>query len=261
MLAGLMAGQEIDELFKRVLSSDYEDERAWESVRALRRIGTREVFVQAKGLCSSADPLNRARGVDIIAQLGKTFDHPHSFPEESYLFIASFVQHETDPRPLASALAALGHIDNPLAVPLITNFSSHPDREVRFNVAFALGCFPDDPVSVRTLLQLIQDKNEGVRDWATFGLGVLGNANSEEIREALLECLSDSSEDVREEAMVGLSKRRDQHVIPGLLTALANPNVSDRVIEAAYLILGMESEREGWAGIDYASALLTQFSG
>lgn len=201
---------EIHELFKRALSKDYEDETAWEAIHALRRIGTREVFELAKDLCKSSKPLNRARGVDVIAQLGRSFNHPHnSFPEESYSLIASFVEHETDPRPLASAVAALGHLDNPLAIPLIINFSSHPDTEVRFNVAFALGCFPDDPSSVCTLLQLIQDKDESVRDWATFGLGVLGNSNSEKICEGLLKGLSDSSEDVREESMVGLSKRRD----------------------------------------------------
>jgi HEAT repeat protein len=167
--------EEIYELFKRALSTNYEDDTAWEAIHALRRIGTREVFEQAKELCRSSRPLNRARGVDVIAQLGKTVDHAHnSFPEESYSFIASFVQHETDPRPLASAVAALGHLENPLAIPLITNFSSHPDTEVRFDVAFALGCFPNDPISVRTLLVLMQDGDEDVRDWATFGLGVIG---------------------------------------------------------------------------------------
>jgi hypothetical protein len=58
--------------------------------------------------------------------------------------------------------------------------------------------------------------------------------------------------------MVGLSKRRDQRVLPSLLTALANPTISDRIIEAAYLMLGMESKREGWTGVDYASALTKQ---
>jgi hypothetical protein len=39
-----MAVQEIDKLFVTALSGDYDDEAPWEAVKALRRIGTREVF-------------------------------------------------------------------------------------------------------------------------------------------------------------------------------------------------------------------------
>jgi HEAT repeat protein len=161
---------------------------------------------------------------------------------------------------LASAIAALGHLDNPSAVPLIATFSSHPNHEVRFNVAFALGCFPNDPVSVATLLQLTQDTEAEVRDWATFGLGVLGDTDSLEIRNALVRCFRDSDEDVREEAMVGLSKRKDRRVLSALLPALERPTMTVRVIEAAYLMLDMQAEREGWKGTDYAAALRARFS-
>ena len=58
----------------------------------------------------------------------------------------------------------------------------------------------------------------------TFGLGVLGNTDSDEIREALVRRLTDSDEDVREEAMVGLGKRKDQRVLSTLLIALERPN-------------------------------------
>ena len=165
-------------------------------------------------MCKSKDPLSRARGADVLAQLGKTADHTsNSFPDESYSVITDLLQRETEPQPLAAGIAALGHLDNPLAVPLITNFSSHPSPEVRFDVAFALGCFPNEPRSAETLLRLTQDTDEDVRDWATFGLGVLGNTDSDEIREALVRRLNDSDEDVREEAMVGLGKRNDQRVL------------------------------------------------
>ncbi len=256
-----MTAGEIDELFTRALSGDYEDDAPWEAVRALRSIGTRQVFERAADLCRSSDPLSRARGADVLAQLGKTSDHAsNSFRDESYSVIASLLQEETEPQPLAAGIAALGHLDNPLAVPLITNFSSHPSPEVRFDVAFALGCFPNDPLSAETLLRLTQDADEDVRDWATFGLGVLGNTDSDEIREALVRRLNDSDEDVREEAMVGLGKRDDQRVLPNLMAALAQPKTTVRVIEAAYLMLGMDNAREGWNGTDYIAALRQRFS-
>jgi HEAT repeat protein len=197
----------------------------------------------------------------VLGQLGKTADHgSNTFPDESYSVITELVQRETESQPLAAGIAALGHLDNPLAVPLITNFSSHPNPEVRFDVAFALGCFPNDRLSAKTLLELTQDTDEDVRDWATFGLGVLGNTDCDEIREALVQRLTDSDEDVREEAMVGLGKRKDQRALSTLLIALERPDTTLRVIESAYQMLGMDVERAGWKGTDYAAALRQRFS-
>jgi HEAT repeat protein len=250
-----------DELFAQALSGDYEDDAPWEAVHALRSIGTREIFERAADLCKSTDPLSRARGADVLGQMGKTADHRNStFPEQSYSLITELVQRETEPQPLAAGIAALGHLDNPLAVPLITSFSSHPSPEVRFDVAFAVGCFPNDPLSAETLLRLTQDADEDVRDWATFGLGVLGNTDSDEIREALVRRLTDSDEDVHEEAMVGLGKRKDQRVLATLLIALERPSTPLRVIETACQMLGMDNERKDWKGNDYAAALRQRFS-
>jgi HEAT repeat protein len=89
---------------------------------------------------------------------------------------------------------------------------------------------------------------------------VLGNIDSDEIREALVGRLEDPNEDVLEEAMVGLGKRKDQRVLSILLARLERPEISVRVIEAAYLMLEMDNEREGWKGADYAHALRQRFS-
>jgi HEAT repeat protein len=56
------------------------------------------------------------------------------------------------------------------------------------------------------LAKLTADEDEEVRDWATFGLGVLGDIDTVEIREALAARLSDANDDAREEAVVGLAK-------------------------------------------------------
>lgn len=252
--------QGIDALFAKTLSGDYEDEAPWEAVSALRRLGTRDVFDRAVEWCESKDPLRRARGIDVLAQLGKTVEHRNnSFPDESYSIVSQLIQRESDLKPLCSAIAALGHLDNPLAIPLIVGFGTYSNGDVRFAVACALGSFPNDARSVTALLELTEDSEENVRDWATFGLGVLGDADSIEIRNALFLRLSDSNEDVREEAMVGLSKRKDQRVLPSLMQALQEPLVTDRVIEAAYLMIGMESDREDWGTSEYMAALRERF--
>jgi len=41
---------------------------------------------------------------------------------------------------------------------------------------------------------------------------------------------------------------------------LQRPNTTVGVIETAYQMLGMENEREGWKGTDYAAALRQRFS-
>jgi HEAT repeat protein len=256
-----MTQEEIGELFAQTLSGDYDDDAPWEAVSALRRIGTREIFVRAAEWCNSENPLLRARGADVLSQLGKTWEHrSNSFPEESYLVVSTLLRREKEPLPLNSAIAALGHIENPQAVPFIVEYRNHSSPKIRFTVACALGNFPNHPEATETLLILMQDADDDVRDWATFGLGVLGDSDSPEIRDSLFCRVSDSNEDVREEAMVGLSKRIDPRVLPFLMVALEQPTMTDRVKEAAHLMLKMGEDRIDWSGNDYVAALRQRFS-
>jgi HEAT repeat protein len=256
-----MTQEEIEELFAQTLSGDYDDDAPWEAVSALRRIGTREIFVRAAEWCNSENPLLRARGADVLSQLGKTWEHrSNSFPEEAYLVVSTLLQREKEQLPLNSAIAALGHIQNPQAIPFIVEYRNHLSPKIRFTVACALGNFPNHPGAMETLLTLTQDADDDVRDWATFGLGVLSDSDSPEIRDALFRRVSDSNEDVREEAMVGLSKRTDPKVLPHLIAALEQPRMTDRVRESAYLMLKMDEDRIDWSGHDYVAALRQQFA-
>lgn len=255
-----MALTEIDDLFACTLMQDYDDDAPWQAVHALRKLGTRGVFDRAAAWCRSDDPLMRARGLDVLAQLGKTADHPvHSFPEDAYDIVSELVQREKDLRPMESAIYALGHLNNVAAVPLIAAFHGHPSADIRFSVACSLGSFPNDDLSVETLLLLMEDHDEDVRDWATFGLGVQGDQDSPKIREALYRRLSDANEDVCEEAMVGLGKRKDQRVLPLLFAAVNGPEIKVRVAEAASLMLGMEADPEEWGAEEYRIALQERF--
>ena len=255
-----MAAAEIDNLFARTLEGEYDDDVPWQAVESLRRIGTREVFERAARWVKSEQPLERARGLDVLAQIGKTFEHPsNNYPQESYDLVSAVVQHDREFLPLRSAIAALGHLDDPRAVPLLTQFHSDPNPEIRFSVACALGSFANDALSVGTLITMTHDSDEDVRDWATFGVGVLGDTDSFELRDALCRRLRDANRDVREEAMAGLAKRLDIRVLPALIDALGQPEISDRVIEAAYTLLGMDSENERWSSADYLSAIRERF--
>src|SRR6266853_799161 len=111
-----MNSEDLDELFGRTLSGDYDDDLPWEAVRQLRIIGSREVFERAADWVDSDSPLRRARGADVLAQLGnRSGGSENPFPEECFSIISTLARREKDPLVLMSSVYALGHIGNPLA--------------------------------------------------------------------------------------------------------------------------------------------------
>jgi HEAT repeat protein len=180
------------------------------------------------------------------------------FRDESFDLIAALLPKENNVRALGSAIFALGHLGDERAVPLIFNHVNHADTDVRFAVAFALGCFSNDPRSVEGLLKLAMDPCAKTRDWAVFGIA-FADADSEEIRRMLLRSLDDEDEKVREEAAVGLGKRRDERVIPKLLEMLDQPEVKMRVGEAASALLGLNADPPSWQAEDYRAAIASKF--
>ena len=238
-----MPNANIDELFEQTLRGDYDDSDAWHAVHALHGLGTHEIFDKAKSRARSSNPLERARVADVLGQLGNTPEHPTPlFVDESFKVLMDMLESETDPVPLSAILAALGHLGNPAAIPQILPFSFHPSSGVRFGLAFALGCFADDERSVSTLVKLMGDEDSEVRDWATFGLGDLGDFDSPRIREVLFKNLGDPDEDVRDEAMVGLAKRKEMRSLPEVIKALQADEPSPRAIDAANFLLDRTSD-------------------
>jgi HEAT repeat protein len=253
---------DIESLFAETLMGAYDDDAPWEAVNKLRSLGSREVFDKAASWCRSQSPLQRARGADVLAQLGKTIDHRfNSFPEESFAVVAELVENEKLPEPLGSGIHALGHIGESRAVPIIMRYRSHSDSSVRFAVACACGSYPNEKLSVDTLLELMRDEDDDVRDWATFGLGTCSKADNPQIRDALFHALSDSCEDASSEALVGLANRHDRRALPELLARLQKPDVDYYTSEAACEMLGDCDVPETWTPTDYIEALRARFVG
>ena len=192
--------------------------------------------------CNSGDGRKQLSGVDILAQIGKTFEHPvTSYADESYPVIKALLLGNPSTDLKSSGIAALSHLENPAAIPLICSFCGDPDAEIRYSVASALGFpFANDPLAIEALLELMRDEDEDVRDWTTFSLGVQGDADSPEIREALVERLGDTFPDAREEAVEALAKRKDLRVLPALKELLQGETMSSCAEEAAYHLLELE---------------------
>lgn len=251
---------DIETLFAQTLNGEYDDDEPWKAVSTLQQIGSREVFDRAALWCRSPDALKRARGADVLAQLGKTAEHPtNGYPEECFAIMGEMAATETSSLPLRSAIHALGHIGDPRAVPIIAEQGAHSDPNVRFAVACACGSLGNEQQAVDVLLNLMRDDDSDVRDWATFGLGTLSESDTPTIRNALIDALDDSDADVRSEALVGLGKRRDIKVLPHLLAWLQQPEVDDLTIEAACEMLQLSNANPGWGPDDYVSALHERF--
>ena len=72
-----------------------------------------------------------------------------------------------------------------------------------------------------------------MRDWATFGLGTELEVDDRDVRAALVDRLSDTFLDAREEAAVGLARRGDARAFETVRELLEADEVSSLTVEAA----------------------------
>lgn len=258
------AGGFIEELLDRArrVGDDDSDER-WEPIRRLHSRGDRETFDAAARLCRSAEPNERVLGTDILGQLG-VGNRP--FLEDTLPILVELAAHETSLDVLYSALCSLGHLDDSRALGPLLAHSHHPDRDIRFAVAVSLPSAlvnDEQPIGISALLELMEDEDADVRDWATMGLGSCLEADSAEIREALLRRLDDMEAGTAGEALVGLARRHDLRAVEAISAALASGDVGNLIVEAAAelgdprLLPALQALADrGWAEHDPRGGLL-----
>lgn len=253
---------ELDELFQQTLKGDYESDEPWDAIRRLRAIGTREVFDRAAAWIQNNDDSLRLRGIDVLAQLGKTIEHRETaFSSETLAIVLDTLGREKVPAIIDSCIVALTHVGDPADLPTILSFLTHSDPDVRHSVAFTLGSFSSNPEAIQGLLKLMQDTDKHVRDWATFGLGKEAKPDSPEIRDAFLKRVRDRHRDTREEAIAGLSNRKDLRVLPHLIRELKRKMVSGCVVESACELLEISAPAwdEDWDAVGLIKSLEARF--
>ena len=210
-----------------------DEDAYWDAVWALQWRGTREVLYRAVGLCRSPCAVERRAGADILAQLGTP---GRTFSEECLRVLLAMLEDEKDPVVIRSILVALSHKGRPEAVAHASRYYSHADPNVRHAVVFAL-MGHEDPGALRALVGLTRDPEASVRHWATFALGTQVEAvDTPELRDALVARLTDTDDDTRAEAIVGLARRGDRRMLPALREELASGSVGRLAVEAAALI-------------------------
>lgn len=228
-----------DELIRLALDAPEEDDDSekerWHFIWLFQHRGDREVLDRSIMLTKSSIPAERWLGINVLAQLGTP---TRTFPNECLETLLELLDQEFDPIMLKSICIALGHLKDPRSIVPQLKFCLHPDREVRYGVAYGLIGHHDDERAIAGLISLSADICPSIRDWATFGLK-LTNANTPAIRAAFYQrFISEDSEDdetavIYGEALVGLANLKDKRIIPRLIQELMSDNVGMLAIEAA----------------------------
>jgi len=210
-----------------------DDDCRWELIDAIVTECPDDVYDAARRLLTLPDPASRTLGADILGRL-VTVDQAQRMRVSRTLRGALAI--ECDPAPVASIVAALGHVGDPATLDLVFPLVTDDRADVRLAVAFAVATLslqPLGPQSRRALIRLSADSNAEVRDWATHALGTLSNADGPDVREALLARANDDCPEARAEALFGLAVRRDPRAVPHLIRALQSPHPHHLAVDAA----------------------------
>jgi HEAT repeats len=219
-----------EELIALALASADED-AMWEFVDILRFRGGENEFNLASQLTAAAHPNERCLGAKILSQLG--CGEPTYVTESVDVLIPML--RDRDLSVVCSAAYALGHRRDERAIDPLSKLADHSAADIRLSIASSLGGF-DDETALNVLIRLTSDTDDNVRDWATFGLGSLTEADTPEIREALFTRTNEDNGEIRGEAMVGLARRKDKRAINLVREELKRNFAGSWVLEAAELV-------------------------
>ena len=211
----------------------FDNECRWELIDAIVTECPDDVFEAAKQLLREHDQRARMLAADILGRLVIADQSQRMRVSQT---LRGALATERDSGPVASMVAALGHVGDPATLDLVYPLAAHTCAEVRLAVAFAVATLslqPLGPQSRLALIRLSRDDNSEVRDWATHALGTLSDVDGPDVRAALLARADDDCHEARAEALFGLAVRRDPRAVPHLIRALQSPHVRGLEVDAA----------------------------
>lgn len=253
------------QLFDAALNwSGGEDEsERWALVRELQQRGDADTFELLVRQVRSGRSDAVALAIHVLGQFD--LDGGLRWRTASVELIVSAADTD-DPEVVEALVLALGTLADPRGLDTVVRFVDHEDPAVRRAVAVALAKTSVDPLATpgpSALLGLLDDEDPTVRDWATFALGSLTDDDDPAVRDALRARLDDRDATTSGEALVGLARRKDAVVLPLLLELLADPEVGNLAVEAAYEVADPRLldalrglERSGWSDRNVRGALL-----
>jgi HEAT repeat protein len=193
------------------------DNPYWDAVTVLHARADDEVIAGMRRFARSLLAVERSIAADVLAQV--RVGNPATEVVAGDILI-EMAEKEAEIEVLESLGYALGHLyTDGRGIGFLEKLSRRPEVDLRLAAASSLPVAgTNTPLRVvPTLVELSEDVDQDVRNWATFGLGTLIEIDSAEIREALVKRLNDSFGDVRGEALVGLACRADERMIEAFL--------------------------------------------
>ncbi|GAA1742327.1 ankyrin repeat domain-containing protein [Nonomuraea bangladeshensis] len=214
----------VERLVARALAHRDVDEDAetwWIVADTLAKRADDDTYEALARLCVSEDAREREFGVDAIAQFGFA-DGEKPYLERTLPLLLKMVTTEGNGQVLRSVLAALGHQGDPRALPAVLDIIGRPEhkRTMTDPIALADVLPPDHEEGLALLIEMSEDDDAEVRDWATSGLAGL-DADTPRIREALAARLGDADLRTVAEATRGLAVRGDDRAAQGTARVLA----------------------------------------
>lgn len=220
-----------DELFR--LPDDHNSLKRISSARVLQLRGGQDAVRLAIEFCSDKNYIRRDIGAFILGQIKickKCEDNVFNILNNMTLNDKSACVRAT-----AIESTAQRCKKNPIYSPKIVEQSQitafDKSTNVRRATAFAISVI-NDKATIPLLINLLKDPNGDVRNWAAFAININKYDNSD-IRDCFVEMLQDKNEEVRIEAIIGLSYRKDKRVLSVLCDELKKNTVYDDIIEAA----------------------------
>jgi HEAT repeat protein len=191
---------------------EWDSETRWDAIHELRFRGTPETVARCQQLFRSRNWRKRELAVDVMCQLRT---RPVGRKSEDYAVLQSHALlrealRDRAHRVVAAAAFGCGHRKGLDAIEILITLVTHVCDRVRWGTAFGL-CLREDERAVAALIQLAGDRNDDVRNWATFGLAEVEIDNFS-IRECLWRNTLDTFDEVRDEALRGLANRGDARV-------------------------------------------------
>ncbi|WP_061941013.1 HEAT repeat domain-containing protein [Collimonas pratensis] len=202
---------------------DWNSDNSWQAIAELQMRGSPEFLAVTRRFAKCRNWRKRALGMYIVSQLRRrqngspTGNAEYALAETQLMLLTGLRDSRVEV--VCAAISGFGHRPHLSALPNLIAFATHPDQRIRLRIAIALGSYPEVE-SIDTLLRLAIDISDEVRNWATFGIGSMQEADNSKIRDLLWLNLQESEDDVRGEALMGLAFRKDKRIIPVLLELL-----------------------------------------
>jgi len=217
-----MTRKELEKLSTKqlILKAYYEEDENifMEYIHILRLRGNKEVFQQTKKLAYSKDSIYREIAASILSQFGyKT----KLYKGESVHLLGKLLNDKNEDV-VATAIYGFGHRKCTRYADKLSSYISYQSLQIKEALSFALGGY-EDSKSINTLIQLMTDKSDDVRDWATFSLAQINETNTQIVRDALFKNINDDVLDIRGEALLGLALRKDERVKDIIIEDLHKP--------------------------------------